>query len=396
MGKSLLKDSAILSIFGAFSMFFAYSYHLIMARMLGPSDYGILSSIVALLFILGVPTATIQTAIARYTAVKGVKVKSTFFYFLRRIAILSIIITALFIIISPLIAGFLNLEDSTPLVILGFSFIIGPLLALQRGLLGGLERFKSAGFNSSIDALLKTIFAFLLVYFGFGVNGAVLAMILAPIVAIILAYTSTKDVYSAEESKTEKEFSYIANVFVMLILLGVLSSIDLILVKHYFSNSETGLYSIGSLFGKIILFSSLAVTGAMFPKTAKEQKILGRAVSYVLLMTLAITLVYALANKFIVNLFFGVSYIEIAGILPLFSIAFGMISIVALLAHYDLSIGKYRLIPYIVIVIIAEIAMIYFNHENLTDILQSVIVSSLIAIIAGLVIFRKEMNIFQA
>jgi len=51
-----------------------YLYHLLMGRMLGPIDYGILASLISLSYLLGIPMGTLGLVIVKFvSAFKGKK-----------------------------------------------------------------------------------------------------------------------------------------------------------------------------------------------------------------------------------------------------------------------------------------------------------------------------------
>ncbi len=64
-GNELLKHSSILFSASIIAGFLNYFFQVLVGRMLGPSDYGVYSSLVALLYIMSVPSSTIQTSISK-------------------------------------------------------------------------------------------------------------------------------------------------------------------------------------------------------------------------------------------------------------------------------------------------------------------------------------------
>ena len=71
--NELFRGSLILFILINLGNLINYLYQIVMARMLGPSDYGILAVLVSLTYIFAVPTIAIQTAVSKKIAILNVK-----------------------------------------------------------------------------------------------------------------------------------------------------------------------------------------------------------------------------------------------------------------------------------------------------------------------------------
>ena len=69
----LIKGSFILFVLIGFFNLFNYLFQMSMARMLGPSDYGILAVLMSFIYIFSIPSEAIQTIISRYTSKFNIK-----------------------------------------------------------------------------------------------------------------------------------------------------------------------------------------------------------------------------------------------------------------------------------------------------------------------------------
>ena len=54
----------------------------------------------------------------------------------------------------------------------------------------------------------------------------------------------------------------------MLLFYTLFTNIDLIIVKHFFTNHEVGIYSVADILGKIILYFPSAIVLVMFPEVS--------------------------------------------------------------------------------------------------------------------------------
>ena len=119
--NEFLRHSGILFLASVVGGFLSYLYQVYVGRVLGPSEYSVFGSIVALLYIISVPTATVQTSIAKlvseYNNEYG-KIKYLLIAALKKLSLLAGLVTILFILLSEYIAEFLKIDSVTPLIIL--------------------------------------------------------------------------------------------------------------------------------------------------------------------------------------------------------------------------------------------------------------------------------------
>jgi len=65
-GDNLIGHGSILMAATMTANISNYLFHIFMSRYLGPSNYGILNSLLALFMIIAIPMTSIQTLVARY------------------------------------------------------------------------------------------------------------------------------------------------------------------------------------------------------------------------------------------------------------------------------------------------------------------------------------------
>ena len=106
-----------------------YVYHLLMGRMLGPADYGILASLISLVYLLGIPLGVLNLVVVKFVAgFKGKKdfdsIGSFFRIVNRKVLIFGLLLLLLILALTPLMSSFLHLDSFLPiLLVLGFFFI---------------------------------------------------------------------------------------------------------------------------------------------------------------------------------------------------------------------------------------------------------------------------------
>ena len=88
-----------------------YAYHLIMGRTLGPVNYGILASIYSILYLISVVPSSASISIIKFvsSAKSDVETYSIYRSLSNFVFYLAIILSSIFIFISPSIAKFLHI-----------------------------------------------------------------------------------------------------------------------------------------------------------------------------------------------------------------------------------------------------------------------------------------------
>jgi len=372
-----------------------FFYQVLMGRILGPSGYGELSTLISLLFISGAITGTFQTSVTRYVCAynaqnNAYKIKNFFIKITIRFFLLScIIFILLFLLLKP-ITSFLNMESSLPLIILGVIIIEGSLASVITGAIQGMGRFKALGFNSILNTSLKLILGILFVYLGFKSFGAVIGIMLATLIAYLVFFLSLRDVLRLKipgnvGSSIDIKNFYKSTIMILVstILITLISYFDVVLVKHFFSAENTGYFSAASQIGRIILFFSGAIGIVIFPrfteKFEKKERLRGTFLKsfFILLATSIFFLViYYFFPEIITKLMYGTIFKDASKLIFLYGLFMTLVSFINLQIFYFISIKKYWYLIYMFILFVLEIILIFIYHNMLMTVLWIEILSS--------------------
>ncbi len=391
-----------------------FFYHIIMGRLLGPSEYGVLTSIISFLFISSAIMGTVQTTSAKYASIymaqdSIVKIRSFFYSITKRLLVFSIVIFIIIIIFLSKITSFLKIDSAYPIIFLGIMIIEGSLISVGTGTLQGIKKFKSLGIISVLGVLLKLILGIILVYFGLKANGAIFGFMLATLLSYLFIFIPLRDILGKKvdrdiDNKVNIREFYKSIFFILIstILFSLLSYTDIILVKHFFSSSDTGFYSAAAQIGRIILFFPAAVSVVVFPRlsekyTKKENInvtfIKGSAI--IALISVVFLIVYYFFPEFLMNLIYGSKYLAASDLIFKYGIFMTFISLITLQIFYFISIGKYWYLIYSFFILIEQIAVIWLYHNNLGLILLILIMNSFVLFLLNLILiifYGKKMK----
>ncbi|HZI95571.1 MAG TPA: oligosaccharide flippase family protein [Candidatus Paceibacterota bacterium] len=360
-----------------------YFYQFLMARMLMVEVYGELQSLLAILAVTSVLTGAISTVLTKYTA--GFKAKdqlnkiySLFLLFTKKTLTVAIIFFVIFVLLSGYIAKFLNLTSAFPLIILGAGFLFSFSNSINLGILQGLQKFKELSIISIISVFLKILFAILLIKFGFAINGAVGAVVLAGLIGYLISFYSLKFLFKQkkEEIETKEIFRYSFPVFFIILFTTLLCNVDIILVKHFFSAQIAGEYGALAILGHIIFFMAGPIEAVMFSMAAHAHsnntnptEVFKKTILLVSVIGSVILLCYFILPGFIIKVLIGAKFLFIGKYLGWFGIAMFLYSLVSLFTKYFLSIGKTKCAYLVGIGAILQVILIFIFHTNLWQII---------------------------
>ena len=188
-----IKEGIIIFLATSVSGFFGLLFQLYMSRALSPVDYGVLNSLLAMLAVISIPTAALQTVITKsvstFHAHKQLgKIKFLLLNSLKKLTLFSITAFCIFALSSKHIVSFFRLSTVTPVLIVGIIMVISVISPIPQGGLQGLQKFTRLGLTSVVSGGLKLILGIIFVWMGFRVNGALNGFALSSFLGLILGF----------------------------------------------------------------------------------------------------------------------------------------------------------------------------------------------------------------
>ena len=383
-----------------------FFFQLIIGRMLGPAEYSVLTALLSLFVILSVPTATVQTVISKYSstfmAKKHInKISYLFFRSFKKLSIFASIIFIIFFFIASPLAQFLKIDSLAPIIVLGSMVAVSIVTPVGRGVLQGMQQFNQLGANLIVDAITRLSFGVLFVFLGYKASGAIAASTIAGVVAIAIVFRPLKYLFGNKgkpiDFDSSEIYKYFWPVLVTLFCFNLLTNIDIVFVKHFFSAKDAGLYSAASLLGKIVLFFPGAFAMVMFSKTSElhaknssSVHVLKKTLLVVLLSSIGITAFYFLFPTFIISMVFGESFVGASHLLGLFGIAMTIFSVINIGLLYLLSINNLRFILPLVVNTTILIALLWFIPLNPNQVIYVLIGTGALLLLT--IMIRQKMK----
>ena len=359
-----------------------YGYHLIMGRVLGPVDYGVLASIYSILYLVSVIPSSASVAIVKF--ISSAKNEGEVYSIYKSLSVfvlyLAIFMSVALFIFSPLIAGFLHIDNIWTVSLVSFILFFSLVTLVNQSVSQGLLKFIGSVGPNFVSAVLKLVLGIILIWLGWSVFGAMVGVVVGAVVSYFYSLRFVKKIL--KESKFKKFIlkpflTYAFPVLVSALAFTSLFTADVILVKHFFSPFEAGIYAALSTLGKIIFFAASPITATMFPIVAGRKargeayrKIFLASFGLTALIAVAITGFYWFFPNMAIGVLYGSAYLSAKFELVWMGTFILFYTLSYLLVNYSLSLGKTKIVFIPIVVSIIQILTIWFFHKNILQVIQ--------------------------
>ena len=381
----LLGGSLIILVGSLITSAINYLYHFVLGRMLGPSDYGVFSSLLSLTYVFGVPVGVLNLITIKYISSlregKGVDQAAGFFrWFSKKALIFGFILLLFSLAISPLTTRFLRLSSTHWVILTNLIIFLSVSVGFYSSTLQGFLRFKLTAIFSVLSSLVKILLATVFIYLGWQLNGVLFSLILTSIFALLLInFFINKKITLPKVKEVKVPWREISKYGLPVLFSNLAQTSfytsDVLLVKSLFPADQAGLYASLSILGKIVFFASSSIGMVMFPLVAGKKargenyrRIYLNSFLLVFLVSFGITLVYFLFPKLMVNLLYGSQYLAIAPLLGLFAVFMSFYALVYLTVNFFLAAARTVMIVLPITGAVLQVILIYFYHSSLRQV----------------------------
>ena len=383
--KEFEKNSLIILFLTFITNIFSFLFQIIMGRMLDVSEFGTLNSISSFYSLVLLPVSIIFMVVSRHVTRYNI-IGRSINVFLKKtllfISIFAVFYTILGISLSNIIASYIKIQNINIIILLMLAVGLGLILPVATGGLQGGKKFIAFGMVNLIFWLTRLLASIIFVLFGLGIHGIILSYIIGNLLAIIIGFSVLKINFTGFYNNFHfnlnlKIFKYVWIAFMINIGMTFLTNIDIILVKHFFTDEITGLYSAASILGKAILIASSSVIFVMFPYAAEAdikkyniKIIFNKTLLYSAALSLFCAIGLNIFAKQIITVFFGNKYMEsIIYILPI-TIWIIAVSIIFVISNFLLAVNKADFFSYsLLFSCIICFFLVYFIHNKLNYII---------------------------
>lgn len=408
----LIIGSTLLFVGSIVSSAINYLFNLGMGRLLSVGDYGVFATLVSLFNIFSVFAIALMMVFSKLAATLVAKRKDRYIGSLITIGnlwvgIISFAICGVLIIFSGQIAEFLNIKSQLLIIITVAALLFSLLTSVPQGVLQGLLKFVSFSFVNIASSLFKLLIGIALVLIGFKAEGAIIAFFISSFIGYVFSFVplitflkvKAKEKFTLSSLHNEI-FSYSIPVFLSNVGIISLISVDIILVKHYFSSQVAGQYAALSLMGRSIFYLVQPIVSVLFPlivqKKERNEGFIGTLILSAILIglpSILVSSIYFLFPGFILKVFFPKAiYLSLTPYLGPFSIFILIYAFCYLLNSFYLSVGKTKVTILTIGAAILEAILIVLFHNNINQVILDITSASFLLLFSLLIYYRNAIK----
>jgi O-antigen/teichoic acid export membrane protein len=392
---SVLSGSAVMLVSSGLVGSLNLLYNLAIVHVLGAGEFGHASAVYTLLMLLSAVQLSFQLLCSKFVARNDTLPEKIAVYrhLLWRAWIFAIGLGIALYFGRSVVSSYLNLPTQNYVGILTLAVVFFIPLGVRRGLLQGLRDFRWLAASFVLEGVVKLAGAVLLLRWGLGVNGVIVAIVASVVMAYLVSRPHAK-LMAEPRVPLFLPAAMGESVQASLFFAGqvIINNLDIVLVKHFFSSTEAGIYAAVALVGRVVYMLSWSVVSAMFPFSAglrsnerDSRAVLGTALGLAITLSSFFTFGIWAAPARVWHVLLGGAFpLNQAGsyraLLVLYSATTGIYALGVVLMTYEISrkIGNVGWVQ--LSVSGAIIAGIYLRHGSLHDVVmvQTVLLTALL------------------
>jgi len=340
-----------------------YAIHIGLARLLGPSDYGIYAVVISLMTMVNlILTTGIPQAVSKYVAHDDGSAEEIKKMALKMQLVFSLAIFSVYFLLAGQIALLLNDASLTP-YLRASSFIVPgyAVYSVLVGYLNGLREYKKQAITAVSYSIFKAVFILAMVLAGYAIMGAVVGFVFTPIAGLLIAIYFTRHRKISEHSPaltgnklspvqtlgdhilnrtpsiTVKQImDFAVPIALFSVATNLIMSVDLFFVKAYLTNYDTGIYSAASMISRVPFFLIGGLYGALFPAISnstasnnieKTRKYISQSLKYSLMAMVPAVLIISYFSDELITLVYSGDYAGGAQVLSILVVGLGFYSL---------------------------------------------------------------------
>jgi len=351
--KKIVRGSALAGVGITVGSFVEYLYYFSMADMLGPAAFGLLSATISIMWILvTVLTYSVGLSVAKFISEEGGLGKIRVYVFNGlSLAFLASLVAAVFLLalVFFVIPKTALADMTTPLFLVALSMPALALSMISITLFQGLNRMGGYSSILVLNSAIKVGLAILLVYFGYGLYGAIGAYGLGALATTVIAFIVLRehvDLRQKIDSVLIKKIAFFSlPVAAVTIVVHVLLKSDVVFLKALgVSNEQIGYYTGAALLARAVYMASSSIAIAALPIISSQKTLMWRSLKKPIALIAAGFIVgnvfIALFPAQLIDLFFPIEYTQVSHLLPPLAVAMSLLSMGYIGSTTLIAVGK--------------------------------------------------------
>jgi O-antigen/teichoic acid export membrane protein len=389
-GALVFSGSLTLSVAG-------FVFQAIATRRLGVGEYGVFYSLLSLFGLASMPVAIFAPVVTKYSAEftalhDDAHVRGLIDLVMRGFLIIGLVFVIAGVVFAAPLGSWLHVAP-WEISVVGLMVAISILSVALRAIGQGIQAFGAyaqsvVGEGITKVAVLvvcafagltviKTIGAFII---GMGVGVALIAM---PLMRRYFRITPAAIVLD-----WKRIFATIGGAAVLTLTMTSMGFADVIIVKHFFSSQEAGLYSVASLSGRILFYFVGFVPVVLIPQATRRhalgertRKLLWSAVGFIAIVCLLGIGFFMVEGPLVLHLLSGRAFDAALPLLPTYAGAMAALALGNALGSYGLSTHRLGFAIPLLTAMLGTLAVIAVVHPTLQAVASELLIGNLVMLL---------------
>jgi len=402
LGHSLFKGSFVVMVGYLVANVMNYFFHVMTGRMLSVDDYGTMQSLIALNYFIGVLMGGFGYVVINFLG-KGRRGEyfSKIVFLEKKMIWISTGLFFVVLFLYPVFLYFLKIDDFLAYFVFCLPILFSFVPTIYQSALKVDYKFLMFSVLGVVMALTKIVFSYIFLEQNFKVAGSLGGIFVSSLIVTALGwflvrkYFRTKEIKKIKFDKGLVKFSFLS-LGVSFFLIGIYS-FDIILVKHYFSRYEAGIYGALSTVGKIILFGCTAVLTVAYPifvkkrdEVEKLKKVFLLSLLFIFVIGVSGVIVFWFFPEFVVGNLFGERYNQVASYVGLFGVFSFLLAVLHSMILFLLAMEKKAAGFLSGLVLAGSVILVVFYHDSIKAVVYNLTVSCGLGLILGTWFVIKE------
>lgn len=366
-------------------------YHVFVGRILGTEGYGELAALLSLFYILNVPSSVITTILVKFFSVLKATNEQGQAKRLIRVATMKIFLAEgigmiLLLVFSRSITSFLNIGSLWYVVWLYLIFATFIVSVVNGSAIQGFQLFTASSILTTVGMTLRLLFGAGFAYFGVG--WTLVSSIFSNSISFGLSFIPLRFMARIKEKpltiNRKDALGFSVPAFITTLGITLLFSQDVLLVKHYFTSHEAGIYASLSVLGKVLFYATGAVSFVLFPIVSERNasgqghtRLVSVGLGIIALVCIGLTAFYFIAPG-IVLVAFGKAFYGAAQYMGPFAIFMSFFSLSSILIQTLLALDKVNVWIITTVCALLQAILLIVFHATISQVIGVNIATSVV------------------
>ncbi|MFN2461583.1 MAG: hypothetical protein ABR591_13005 [Candidatus Velthaea sp.] len=383
---------------------FQYAYYAAVGRIVGVVDYGVVTSLLSATLMVAAPASVAATIVARLAAEfsasgDDARLRSLVRIVNRWTLLAAAALLALVALLRDGIAGFFHAGSIGAVVAAGVALALTAAMPVQRAVFSGAQAFGAYAASNVIEAVCKAVAGAALAL-RFGADGALAGAAVALAAAYAYNVLTLRARHGGPAGRLALNRSTLTRTSAAIagatLSVTTLTSFDVVLVKHYFSAVDAGLFAAAALAGRAIYALIAFLPTVVLPKAVggsrdAAPRLFAAAFGTAAVIAAVATVVCRLDAPLVLSIVAGRAFVAAAPLLVPYAFALSCLALANVTVAYNIGLERYRFVTPLAVIAVAEIGTVIAYHPSIGAVLAVIVAGHGLALLATLAgVFQRE------